>query len=175
VNELRRVGHGWKLVNYALRKRPPRSTEQVIHPEKYFVDERPAAVPLSGLRALLPRGWKRATGGTVGEFDTDQVLKLAVPDAAAADAAAGWGGGSYALWSPPGGKQSALVLAWAWDSPDDAAQFMSGARQYVAKTLHGRAALRVAGPTRTVLVIAPTVALAERLAAGARLGRPRGG
>src|SRR3954471_3679518 len=122
VNELRRVRPGWKLVNYALRKRPPRSTEQVIHPEKYFIDERPVAVPVSGLAALLPRGWKRATGGTVGEFDTDQVLKLGVNSAVAGDAAAGWGAGSYVLWSSGDGKQSALVLAWAWDSPQDAMQ-----------------------------------------------------
>src|SRR3954463_6684082 len=109
VNELRRVGHGWKLVNYALGSRPPRSTEQVIHPEKYFVDERPVAVPVSGLSAVLPRGWRRVTGGTVGEFDTDQVLKLGVDSAAAGDAAAGWGGGSYVLWSG-GSSRSTLVL-----------------------------------------------------------------
>src|SRR3954465_2950477 len=175
VNELRRVGHGWKLVNYALGTRPPRSTEQVIHPEKYFVDERPVRVPVSGVRALLPRGWKRTASGTVGEFDSDQILKLAASDAVAGDAAAGWGGGSYALWSAPAGKQSALVLAWAWDSPQDAMQFMSAARQYAAKTLHGRAALRTAGALRTLLVIAPTAAMAERLAAGARLGRRGGG
>src|SRR3954465_6418936 len=145
VNELRRVGHGWKLVNYALRKRPPRSTEQVIHPEKYFVDERPVAVPVSGVRALLPRGWKRTASGTVGEFDSDQILKLAASDAVAGDAAAGWGGGSYALWSAPGGKQSALVLVWAWDTPRDAAQFLVAARQYVARKLHGRAVVRAVG------------------------------
>src|SRR3954468_19944262 len=146
VNELRRVGHGGKLVNYALRSRPPRSTEQVIHPEKYFVDQRPVAVPVSGVRALLARGWKRVAGGTVGEFDTDQILKLSVPAAVASDAAAGWGGGSYTLWSGRGEKQNALVLAWAWDSPQDATQFMSAARQYVAKTLHGRALVRSVGP-----------------------------
>jgi hypothetical protein len=175
VNELRRVGHGWKLVNYALRSRPPRSTEQVIHPEKYFVDQRPVAVPVSRVRALLPRGWKRVAGGTVGEFDTDQILKLSVPAAVASEAAAGWGGGSYALWSGRGEKQNALVLAWAWDSPLDATQFMSAARQYVAKTLHGRALVRSVGPLRSILVSAPTTAMAERLAAGARLGRRGGG
>src|SRR3954451_17983518 len=175
VNELRQVGHGWKLVNYALRKRPPRSTEQVIHPEKYFIDERRVAVPVSGLGALLPRGWKRATGGTVGEFDTDQVLKLGVNSAVAGDAAAGWGGGSYVLWSSSDRKQSALVLAWAWDTPRDAAEFLTAARQYVARKLHGRAALRAVGSTRTVLAIALSAALAERLAAGARLGRRGGG
>jgi hypothetical protein len=183
VNELRRVGHGWKLVNYALRTRPPRSTEQVIHPEKYFVDERPVAVPASGLRALLPRRWRRVAGGTVGEFDTDQLLKLSVPAGEAGDAAAGWAGGSYVLWNAPGSascaapcrSRSALVLSWAWDTPDDSDEFLSALRQYVALTLNGKAAVRPVGWTRTILVIAPTVAMAERLAAGARLGRRGGG
>jgi hypothetical protein len=173
VNELRRVGRGWKLVNYALRARPPRSTEQVIHPEKYFIDERPVPVPVSGLGTLLPRGWKRAATGTVGEFDTDQILKLGVSDVVAGDAAAGWGGGSYALWSR--GSASALVLAWAWDTPLDATQFEGALRAYVTKALRGQAAVRTVGPSRTVLAIAPSLAMADRLAAGARLGRRGGG
>jgi hypothetical protein len=183
VNELRRVGHGWKLVNYALRKRPPRSTEQVIHPEKYFVDERPVPVPVSELGALLPRGWKRTASGTVGEFDTDQILKLAASDAVAGDAAAGWGGGSYALWDAPRsaacaapcGSRSVLVLGWTWDTAKDAAQFLAAVRRYVARALHGNAAVRAVGASRTLLVIAPTRAMAERLAAGARLSRRGGG
>jgi hypothetical protein len=175
VNALRAAGHGWKLVDYALRSRPPRSTEQVIHPEKYFIDERPVPVRVSGLGRLLPRGWKQVAGGTVGEFDTDQVLKLGVSAAVAGDAAAGWGGGTYVLWSSRDRKQSALVLAWAWDTPRDAAQFAVALRQYVARKMGGRAAVRVAGSTRTVLAIAPSVAVAERLATGARLGRRGGG
>jgi hypothetical protein len=194
VNQLRSVGHGWKLVNYAVRSRPPRSTEQVIHPEKYFIDERPVPVAGSGLRGLLPSGWKRLAHGTVGEFDTDQLLKLGVSDAVAGDAAAGWGGGSYVLWSggpcaQPCRSRSALVLTWAWDTPVDASQFGRALPAYVTKGLHGRTtalagvwavgdgfvAAKPAGPLRTVLAFAPTAALAERLAAGARLGRRGGG
>jgi hypothetical protein len=188
VNRLRSVANGWKLVNYALRARPPRSTEQVIHPEKYFVDERPVPVAASGLRRLLPRGWKRLAHGTVGEFDTDQLLKLGVSGAVAGDAAAGWGGGAYVLWGPGGSAacaqpcrgRSALVLTWAWDTPLDALQFERALPAYVTKGLHGRpagagvwsvgdgfAAVRSAGPLRTVLAFAPSAALAGRLASGA--------
>jgi len=35
VQRLRSVAHGWKLVNYALSGHPPRSTEQIMHPDKY--------------------------------------------------------------------------------------------------------------------------------------------
>jgi hypothetical protein len=185
VNRLRSVASGWKLVNYALRARPPRSTEQVIHPEKYFVDERPVAVAASGLRALLPRGWKRLAHGTVGEFDTEQLLKLGSVDGVAADGAAGWGGGSYVLWGPRGAtgrKHSVLVLTWAWDTPLDALQFGRALPAYFGKGLHGHAlggglwsvgdgfaATRPVGPLRTVLAFAPSAALARRLTVGARL------
>jgi hypothetical protein len=185
VNRLRSFASGWKLVNYALRARPPRSTEQVIHPEKYLVDERPVAVAASGLRSLLPSGWKRLAHGTVGEFDTDQLLKLGSVDGVAADAAAGWGGGSYVLWGPRGGtgrKQSVLVVAWAWDTPLDALQFGRALPAYLSKGLHGRslgggvwsvgdgfAATRAVGPLRTVVAFAPSAALARRLSVGARL------
>jgi hypothetical protein len=191
VNRLRSVAHGWKLVNYALAKRPPLSTEQVIHPEKYLVDERPVPVVARPLRRLLPHGWRRLTRGTFGEFDTDQLLKLGVSDTVAGDAAAGWGGGAYELWGPAGAagcaspcrKRSALVLTWAWDTPLDAAQFNPALRSYVENGLHGRssggpdswtvsdgaAGVQVSG-LGSALALAPSPALAARLASGA-LGR----
>ncbi len=43
-------------------------------------------------------------------------------DAVAGDAAAGWGGGSYELWTA-GASRNALVLGWAWDTALDARQF----------------------------------------------------
>jgi hypothetical protein len=176
VDRLRSVAGGsWKLVNYALRSRPPASTEQVIHPEKYLVNERPVRVGLRG-----PLGWKRLAHGTIGEFDTDQLLKLGVSDAAAGDAAAGWGGGTYGLWGS--GSDRALVVGWAWDTAHDAAEFNRALPTYVSVGLNGRAtgarswsvrggvaAVRTRG-LRSALAIAPDAALASRLASGA-LGR----
>jgi hypothetical protein len=191
VSRLREIAHGWKLVNYALSSRPPRSTEQVIHPDKYFADERPVPVALGGLGGVMPRGWRQVAHGTIGEFDTDQLLRLGVSKALAGDAAAGWGGGAYALWGPPGSpkcappcrKESALVLAWAWDSELDAVHFDEALRKYVEKGLDGRAAgagvwavddgfvaVATRPPLRSALALAPSAGLARRLASGA-LGR----
>jgi hypothetical protein len=162
VARLRSVaGGGWKLVNYALRARPPVSTEQVIHPEKYFVNEKPVSVRLGAFR-----GWKRLAGGTVGEFDTDEVLKLGVSDALAGDAAAGWGGGSYALLGS--GSRRAVVVGWAWDTARDAAEFARALRAYAAADDGPRGAsfVRTRG-LQSALVIAPNARLAGRLASGA--------
>ena len=160
VNRLREVGGGWKLVDYALRKRPPSSTEQVIHPEKYLRNERAVDVPMP---ASVGPGWRRLAAGTVGEFDTHQMLKLAVEDLRAGDAAAGWGGGRYALWARS--AQRVLVVRWAWDTARDAAEFRPAVRAYVAKALRGRRAVVSARGLRTTLVIAPTTALASDVAA----------
>ncbi|MEA2368418.1 MAG: hypothetical protein QOH38_1136 [Thermoleophilaceae bacterium] len=192
VARLREVAHGWKLVNYALRSRPPVSTEQVIHPDKYLVDERPVRVRLP-VRGMVPPGWRRVAHGTIGEFDTDQLLRLGASDGVAGDAAAGWGGGSYSLWAPAGGgaaecaspcrSRSALVVGWAWDTPADAAQFRRALPAYVVNGLDARpvagggswsvgggaVAVRARG-LRTALAFAPSAALAGRLASGA-LGR----
>jgi hypothetical protein len=190
VNRLRDIAHGWKLVNYALQKRTPVSTEQVIHPEKYLVNERPVAVRLRGAPRSVPSGWRRQTGGTIGEFDTDQLLKLGVADVPAGDAAAGWGGGRYELWGPataaacasPCRSRSALVVSWAWDTAADAGQFDSALSAYLTKGLSARpagagawsvgdgAAAVSASGLQTTLAFAPHPAQAKRLASGA-LGR----
>ena len=161
VTRLRSIAGGWKLVNYALRARPPSSTEQVVHPEKYLVNEKPVRVRL---RVHAPSGWKRTAHGTIGEFDTDELLKLAVSDTAAGDAAAGWGGGTYELW---GGK--ALIVGWAWDTARDAAEFDRALRVYAKTGPRGSAAVRTRG-LRSALAIAPSAGVAARLASGA-LGR----
>jgi hypothetical protein len=187
VDRLREVAGDWKLVNYAFSKRAPLSTEQVIHPEKYLVNERPLAVRLD-VKPLLPRGWRRQVDGTFGEFDTDQLLKLVggAGDVEAGDAAAGWGGGVYELWSGPGlngcvdpcRKENALVVSWKWDTAQDAAEFDRALRSYVVKGMSGRpsgagwkvsdggAAVSARG-LATTLALAPSVADAERLASGA--------
>ena len=165
VSRLRAVAHGWKLVNYAFRTRPPRSTEQVIHPDKYLVDEKPVPVPIRDVRALVPASWHRLTRGTLGEFDTHQLLKRAVSDAVAGDAAAGWGGGSYAMWGDR--SHSAVVLSWAWDTPLDAAQFRRAASVWARK----RGAVLRASGLRTVVVLAPGVPRRAGALAAAALRR----
>src|SRR5206468_2483178 len=64
-----RQGGSWGAVDKVFRIRRPRSTEQVLHPERYAIDERPAAVQLTSPRRVLGRGWRRLDATSVGEFD----------------------------------------------------------------------------------------------------------
>jgi hypothetical protein len=145
VEELRRLGAGWDLVDHALEHRPPASTEQVLHPLKYLRDERPLAVRIDG-GVLRRRGWKRADQASLGELGTQQLLDIGNSRPVARRAAAGWGGDRYELWhrdvsprncEPPCRADLVLVLRWHWDSAVDAEQFAAAARRYLERGLGG--------------------------------------
>jgi hypothetical protein len=60
---------GWPAVD-AAEADPPTSSEQVLHPEKYFdARENPRVVTLGGLDELERRGWTRVLEDTFGELD----------------------------------------------------------------------------------------------------------
>ncbi len=160
VNRLYTRLHSWALVDYALGRRRPASTEQILHPEKYLADERPLPVRVPGARVLGP-GWRPFDAGTLGEFDTRELLRLAGARDANATAA-GWGGGSYALWRR--GRQTALALSWRWDTQRDADQAAAALPAYARFAGHGAATTLRTRDTATALAIAPTPPLAARLA-----------
>jgi predicted nucleic acid-binding protein len=181
---------GWRAVNRALRGSGPLSTEQVLHPEAYFRDERPEPPRALGRKAL-GRRWRRVAAGTLGEFDTGEILRVGTAEPAARRAAAGWAGGRYALWrSAPLGaagcpapcrRRDVLVLNWNWDSAAEADEFAGLVPGYLKHGLGGRpagrgwrlpesaAALARTGRT-TALVLAPSPAQGTRVAALALRG-----
>jgi hypothetical protein len=144
VQELvRRAGGRWILVDLADRTRPPDSTEQVLHPEKYLRVEEPLPVSL-GMR--LGAGWRRAASGVWGEWATSELV--------GEEAAAGWGGDRYELWQGPGGD--VLAMRWRWDTHRDAREFAAAARDRLDAT-----AVTASGDAVT-LVWAPSAALAAK-------------
>lgn len=139
-----RDGGGWRLLDRALRARPPASTEQVLHPEKWLEAEPPDEVePFP-----VPAGWTRVTGGVFGEWQTAQLVATGGP--LRPEAAAGWGGDRYELWRR--GGEHVVVLRWRWDTARDAAEFAAAiapvARELGAAfvTRPGRETLLAAGP-----------------------------
>jgi hypothetical protein len=186
IDTLLRYAHGWTLVNYAFRFHPPASTAQILHPLLYAQNVRPLPVRIR-VRSLLGREWRRVLGGSLGEFDTRQLLQRGLATDRASAVAAGWRGGSYQLWrsgplprqgcASPCRKHDSLVLAWR-TAPGGVAQALAaGVGAYVTRALGGRsrrhgvwalggggaAALTTQGDT-TVLALAPSQASADALA-----------
>jgi hypothetical protein len=117
---------GWPAVRAAWDA-PPRSSEQVLHPEKYAAGEAPREVD----PGPAPAGARPIADGVLGEAFIRTLL-----GASAETAAAGWGGDRYRTWDVDG----RTLLAWrsVWDSESDAREF----REALAASLaaRGRAA-----------------------------------
>lgn len=117
AESLRRSEKGEEAMNEAFRK-PPASTEQALHPEKYVAGEAPVPVAFSP----PPEGGKVLFETTLGELGTRVVLVAnSVERNEAREVAAGWGGDRVALVSLPGGE--ALVWTTTWDTEADALAF----------------------------------------------------
>jgi hypothetical protein len=101
----------------------PRTTEQVMHPERYVDREAGLAVGLPDLSAALGAGWAEVDRTTFGEATVLVWLDALGLDAGGASAAAtGWGGDLMA--TATSGDQFALALRIAWDSEAEAGEFL---------------------------------------------------
>jgi len=127
----------WPALNDAYH-RPPRSTEEVLHPEKYLTgDDPPRSVSLPDLQPVLGEGWTLVGQDVMGELVLRTVLTHTLRDGAWAErAAAGWGGDQYQLWRDEDGNLL-LLARTLWDSEADAAEFAEAYEAVIALRLPG--------------------------------------
>lgn len=112
---------------------PPRSSEQILHPAKYYEQrDQPRAVTIRRPAALSD--WTATTDSQFGEFGLRQVLSAFLPKSVSYPAAAGWGGDAYQLLSGPDGS-AALLIETVWDSDDDAREFGDACREMMLKRM----------------------------------------
>lgn len=127
VNGLRRRG-GWDAVDMAWQK-PPTSTEQLMHLDKYDAQEPPIDVPVATGNAL-GAGWTKTYDDTFGEEDARLAFGQWMTAASAGRAAMGWGGDRVTLYETSAGdravgwrlvyddekeaSESAAILEVAW-------------------------------------------------------------
>jgi hypothetical protein len=160
----RRKG-GQALLDHAFTKDPPRSSEQILHPEKWHTKrDDPVVLPWPDLSRTLP-GWTKATEAQLGELTIRTLLRGALKkDERAAQAAAGWGGDRFAVYQ----KGNDRLLAWVteWDTEADAREFQSA-----AKGLGRGWAVQRSG--QRVVVIRGTLKKPERAALQAALAAVR--
>jgi hypothetical protein len=99
-------------------KHPPESTEQVLHPGKFFAREEPRRVVPS---VPAPAGSWLVSEGVLGEL----LLRTLVEEAGG-PATEGWGGDGWRLWDVRG--RTALAWRSEWDLPADAGEFHTALR-----------------------------------------------
>ena len=127
---------GWTGVN-ALFSSPPLSTEQVLHPEKYFeLPDPPTRIKLRDLSSLFQPGWKEIENNVLGELMIGVLFKQWLTEEEAGAIAAGWDGDRFVAFRRDG--EVAFVWASVWDSPGDAEEFVQGYRRLASKKYPGR-------------------------------------
>ncbi|HET6277265.1 MAG TPA: hypothetical protein VFG08_00630 [Candidatus Polarisedimenticolia bacterium] len=110
---------------------PPASTEQILHPEKYWdraQRDDPRDLDLPDFSSRLGKGWSLRSSGVLGELIMAIVTGAEPIDPLSAatdhytnEAATGWGGDRWQLYAK--GDRSAILLATLWDTLRDAGEF----------------------------------------------------
>ena len=144
---------GWQAVNQVFRRRP-RSTEQVLHPEKYVSGERGARLRIPPLRARLGTEWRRLDVTSVGEFDLRELFSV-VGREPSGRPAAGWNGGKFELWRrnvasitscpAPCIDRDVAVMRLAWDRKRDRLEGEAALQRVFERGLRGRLISRTRG------------------------------
>ena len=128
VDALYRAG-GFAAIDAAWAN-PPRSTEQILHPERYLAGDAPELVSLAPLTDTLGVGWQQVAGDIMGEFFLRQYLDQQLPASVAERAAMGWGGDRYAVYWNEATGELVLALRLVWDTATDAAEFADAYADY---------------------------------------------
>jgi len=113
---------GWQAINRAYTA-PPRSTEQVLHPERYIEGpDDPARVIVPHLGRVLGEEWELRLQDTLGELVIRLYLDIILSEETAWQAADGWGGDTFVAWEREDGSR---VRVWRtiWDSTAEAEEF----------------------------------------------------
>ncbi|HEX8312249.1 MAG TPA: hypothetical protein VF614_13085 [Chthoniobacteraceae bacterium] len=108
---------GYEAVSKAYA-RPPSSTSQILHPEKYLAEPREEPITIHFGNHEVS-GQKPTAENTVGEMGMRILLSEWVDDSTGERAAAGWRGDRYLCYE--GGK--ALIWKSRWEGPEEAAEF----------------------------------------------------
>jgi len=106
-------------------RRPPESTQQILHPEKYLAHLKPVRPPLPPLPS--PRNYRGFTDGEMGELDNAILLRQYVGEKESAAVAPEWRGGYFVLFerkhSAPDWRRMVLAYASEWSGPAAAREY----------------------------------------------------
>ncbi|MBI3680526.1 MAG: hypothetical protein HY235_09035 [Acidobacteria bacterium] len=109
-------------------RNPPASSQQILHPEKYFARIQPA-------RPLLPkvelRGWDELIAGGLGELDHEILLRQYAGETEAR-LARKWRGSQFRVLERKKHEQFVLLYSSEWEDPKSAQEFFRLYRRVLA-------------------------------------------
>lgn len=126
--------------------RPPRSTEHILHPEKYAANEAPVAVEIPPLERGLGGSWVTRRTDVFGELVLRLLLEPDVGWPTAEAAAAGWGGDAYTILEDDAGRRVVAIVT-VWDTEGDAAEMYNAFVQSVPAHYKGNQQRTIAMPS----------------------------
>jgi len=104
-------------------RRPPESTAEILHPDRYAAGIKPVDVQLADVAPKLGTDWRRVGSGVLGELDLRVLLEQYGDRPEASRVASGWAGDRWLLLEKDG--RSTLVLKTNWQSETQANAFFS--------------------------------------------------
>lgn len=118
---------GWETVEKAYEN-PPSTTEQIIHPDKYFAQEGAKTVEAPSITGE----WNLTKTERFGEYFIFVMLDNWISETEAEKAAEGWGGDNFTYYE----RDDDFLFTWniAWDSKDDAQEFYFAFQEMMDKT-----------------------------------------
>jgi len=128
------LAEGWEGVNN-LFKKPPLSTEQILHPEKYLkVPDNPLPIKKPNLDFLTKKNLRLVLENTFGELGSRLFLSQFISEKRARVASEGWGNDRFWVWESEV-ENSKYFILWItlWDSQLDAKEFYTQAFRSIQK------------------------------------------
>jgi len=118
---------------------PPRSTEQILHPELY-PEDLPTTVDLpedlaAQLSAATGTAWEEYVRNVWGEFQLRLMLMEHLNKGIASTGADGWDGDQFVYLSD--GEQEVVVMATVWDSASEARSARTALRTWLDRSGFG--------------------------------------
>jgi hypothetical protein len=112
-------------------QKPPLSTQQIIHPEKYFQGVKPTDPDLPDKH--LPHGYKGLVGGSLGELEHEILLEQYSGKEAAEEIAPHWRGSNFELSENKKLGRVVLLYSVEWDDERIAGRYFAAYKAALAK------------------------------------------
>ncbi|MEW6736691.1 MAG: hypothetical protein AB1489_35710 [Acidobacteriota bacterium] len=114
----------------------PESTEQILHPDKFFERDHPIKIKLAELSKELGKGWRKSDINIHGEFGYYLILAQYLDKKRAQAAAAGWGGDQFIFYEQTDGDNNAITQFTTWDQEKEAVEFFEAYNERTLKRYH---------------------------------------